>query len=256
MVFVHGVLVNADLWRAVVPRVAEAGFRCLAPDWPMGSHRIAMPDADLSPPGVAELVADFLDRLDLHDVTIVANDTGGAITQVLMVNRPDRIGRVVLTSSDCFDRFFPPLFTPLSLIARIPGGVWFLTQTLRIRALHRLPITFGWVTKRPVSREIVDSYLAPSRQQPGIRRDLGRFLRGIHRRHTLAAAEKLPMFERPVLLAWAREDRLFPFELAHRLADLLPDATIAAVEDSYTFIPEDQPAELARLIIEFSRATV
>jgi pimeloyl-ACP methyl ester carboxylesterase len=254
VVFVHGLLVNADLWRAVVPGVAAAGFRCLAPDWPLGSHRIAMPTADLTPPGVAALIADFIERLDLHYITIVANDTGGAITQILMVTSPDRIGRVVLTPSDCFNRFFPPVFAPLPRIARIPGGISFLTQLLRIRALHRLPITFGWVTKRPVPRDVVDSYLQPSRQDRAVRRDLARFLRGVHRRHTLAAAQRLPQFRQPVLLAWARQDRLFPIALAHRLAATLPDARVVPIDDSYTFVPEDQPAELTRLILEFARA--
>jgi pimeloyl-ACP methyl ester carboxylesterase len=254
VVFVHGLLVNAELWRAVVPGVAAAGFRCLAPDWPLGAHRIPVPAADLTPPGVAGLVADFLDRLDLQDVTIVANDTGGAITQLLMVNHPERIGRVVLTPSDCFHRFFPWVFAPLPVIARIPGGVWLLAQLLRIRALHRLPMTFGWVSKRPVPRPAVDSYLQPSRQDRLVRQDLSRFLRGVHRRHTLAAAQRLPGFDRPVLLAWASEDRLFPIALAHRLAELLPDAKVVPIDDSYTFVPEDQPTELARLITEFTRA--
>ncbi len=255
VVFVHGLLVNADLWRAVVPGVAEAGFRCLAPDWPLGGHRIPMPAADLTPPGVAGLVADFLDRLDLRDVTIVANDTGGAIVQLLMVNHPERIGRVVLTPSDCFDRFPPRMLASLPLLGRIPGAVWFLTQILRIRALHRLPMTFGWVTKRPVPSAMLDSYLQPSRENREVRRDLARFLAGMHRRHTLAAAERLPAFDRPVLLAWATEDRLFPIKLAHRLADLLPDATVVPIEDSYTFVPEDQPVELTRLIKDFAGAT-
>lgn len=76
VVFVHGLLVNATLWRNIVPAVAAAGFRCNSPDWPLGSHRIAVPDADLSPTGFADLIAEFLERLDLDDVTIVANDTG------------------------------------------------------------------------------------------------------------------------------------------------------------------------------------
>src|SRR4051812_26392163 len=84
VVFVHGVLTNAELWRAVVPGVAEAGFRCLAPDWPLGAHELPMrPDADLSPPGQAELIAAFLEALDLRDVILVANDTGGALSQIL-----------------------------------------------------------------------------------------------------------------------------------------------------------------------------
>lgn len=254
VVFVHGLLVNADLWRAVVPPVAAAGYRCIAPDWPLGAHELPVPDADLSPPGVAALIAAFLDRLDLDDVTVVANDTGGAITQLLITQHPERIGRVVLTPSDSLERFFPPVFAPLPKLARIPGSMWLLAQLLWARALQRLPFTFGWVTKRPISPDIVDSYLLPSRRDAAVRHDLRRFLRGVHRRHTLAAARALPQFTKPVLLAWAAEDRLFPLSLARRLAALLPHATVVTIHDSYTFVPEDQPELLARLLVDFQRA--
>lgn len=253
VVFVHGLLVNADLWRGVVPPVAQAGYRCIAPDWPLGAHQLPVPDADLSPPGMAGLLAAFLDRLDLDDVTVVANDTGGAITQLLMINHPERVGRVVLTPSDSLERFFPPVFAPLPALARIPGSMWALAQLLRARALHRLPFTFGWVAKRPIPPEVVESYLLPSRHDAAVRDDLRRFLRGVHHRHTLAAARLLPQFTRPVLLAWAAEDRLFPLELAHRLAALLPQATLLPIKDSYTFVPEDQPQLLARLVVDFAR---
>jgi len=254
VVFVHGLLVNADLWRAVVPGVADAGFRCIAPDWPLGSHEVAMPHADLSPPGLAALIAAFLDRLDLSDVTIVANDTGGALTQILMAEHPERLGRVVLTPSDSLERFFPPVFASMPTVAGIPGSLWLLAQLLRVRALHRLPVAFGWVAKRPIPPEIADSYLLPSRRSKAVRHDLRRFLRGVHRRHTLAAATALPAFTKPVLLAWTTEDRLFPLELAHRLAGLLPQATVVAIDDSYTFVPEDQPELLTKLVIDFGAA--
>jgi pimeloyl-ACP methyl ester carboxylesterase len=253
VVFVHGLLVNADLWRAVVPPVARSGFRCIAPDWPFGSHEVAVPNADLSPPGAAALVASFLDRLDLRDATVVANDTGGAITQILMTQHPDRVGRVVLTSCDSLERFFPPAFATLPKLARLPGSMWILAQLLRVRALQRLPFTFGWVAKRPIPSPIVESYLLPSRRDAALRRDLRRFLRGVHRRHTLAAARQLPGFTKPVLLAWAEEDRLFPVELAHRLAALLQRATVVTIEDSYTFVPEDQPDVLAGVVVDFIR---
>jgi pimeloyl-ACP methyl ester carboxylesterase len=254
VVFVHGLLVNADLWRGVVPPVATAGYCCITPDWPLGAHELPVPHADLSPPGVAALVAAFLDRLDLDEVTVVANDTGGAITQVLMTNHPGHIGRVVLTPCDSLERFFPPVFAPLPKLARIPGSMWLLAQLLRVRALQRLPFTFGWVAKRPLPPDVVDSYLLPSRRDAAVRHDLRRFLRGVHRRHTLAAARALPQFTKPVLLAWAAEDRLFPLSLARRLAALLPHATVATIQDSYTFVPEDQPELLARLVVDFARA--
>jgi pimeloyl-ACP methyl ester carboxylesterase len=255
VVFVHGVLTNAELWRKVVPDVAAAGFRCLAPDLPLGSHELPMrTGADLSPTGNADVIADFLDALDLRDVTLVANDTGGALTQILLSRRPERVGRVVLTPSDCFEYFFPPIFKALPPLARIPGSMAVLGQLLRIRALYPLPILFGWVVKRPLPDAVAQAYLSPLRKSAGVRRDLRKLLREVHPRHTLAAAEALRTFDRPVLLAWAPEDKLFPIRLAHRLAALLPDAKLVEVPDSYTFLSEDQPAVLARHVVEFAGA--
>lgn len=252
VVFVHGVFANADLWREVVPTVADAGFRTIAPDWPLGGHELPMPRADLDPQGVASIIADFLAALDLHDVTLVANDTGGGITQILMGRLPERVGRVVLTPSDSFERFFPPAIAFLPPLARVPGAVWAIVQTLRVRATHRLPFVFGLVTKRPIPAEVVDSFLGPSRRSAAIRDDLRRFLRSVHKKHTLAAARQLPKFTKPVLLAWASEDRLFPIGLAERLAAALPDATLTTIDDSYTFVPVDRPEPLARLIVDFA----
>ncbi len=251
VVFVHGLLVNADLWQNVVPRLAEAGLRSIAVAWPLGSHQLPVPDADLTPPGVADLVAELLEVLDLRNVTLVGNDSGGAITQILMTRQPERIGRVVLTPSDSFERFFPPLFAALPIAARVPGAAKVLTQALRARWVQRLPIGFGWLTKRPMPDEVVDSFLRPSRERREILEDTRRFLRTVHRRHTLEAAAKLGSFDKPVLLAWAREDRVFPISLAERLAAILPDATIAPIADSLTFVPLDQPEVLANLIVEF-----
>jgi pimeloyl-ACP methyl ester carboxylesterase len=253
VVFVHGVLTNADLWRAVVPGVADAGFRCLAPDWPLGAHGIPMrPDADLSPTGQADLIAGFLAALDLRDVILVASDTGGALTQIMLTRHPERVGRVVLLPSDCFDHFFPPVFKALPVLARVPGSMRPLAALLRIRALHRLPMVFGWVTKRPMPPEVVKSYVWPAGRSAGVRRDLRKLLRDVHPRHTMAAAEKLREFGRPVLLLWGSEEKLFPIRLARRLAALLPDARLVEVDDTYTFISEDRPDVVVRHLIEFA----
>jgi pimeloyl-ACP methyl ester carboxylesterase len=254
VVFVHGLLVNANLWRKVVPAIAEAGFRCIAPDLPLGAHRVPMPpQADLSPPGVAALIAEFLDALDLDDVTVVANDTGGAITQILMANHPERIGRVVLTPCDAYEDFLPQPFTPLpALVRTVPGAVWFAGLMLRLPAVQRLPVGFGWLAKRGIPAEIVDSYLRPTRDSRLIRRDTTRFIAGVHNKYTLAAAESLGSFGKPVLLVRAGDDKVFAPRLFDRLAETLPDARLVTVPDSYTFVSEDQPAELARLVVEFA----
>jgi len=257
LVFVHGLLVDGTLWRKVVPSL-EGRFRCIVPDWPLGSHTVPMkPSADLTPPGIAQLFAEFLEKLDLRDVTLVANDTGGALTQILMASgRTDRIGRVVLTPCDAFDNFLPPMFRPLQWLARVPGAVYPVVQQLRVPALRRLPLAFGWLTKRRVPNEVTAAWLRPAQTDKGVRRDIARLLRGVDSRYTLEAAEKLSGFDRPVLIAWAPEDRFFPREHADRLASILPDARIEEVPDSYTFVSEDQPELVARLVGEFAAASL
>lgn len=253
LLFVHGVVVNGDLWRKVVPRLSK-DFRCIVPDWPLGSHEVPMaPDADLSPPGLAKLIVDFMDALGLETVTLVGNDTGGAISQIVAAEYPDRIARLVLASCDMYDRFFPPLFKPLQMAAALPGSIWLIGQSLRPRFAQRLPVAFGWVTKRHPEQAVVDSYLAPGRASAGVRRDLRKVLRGVDSRYTIDAAEKLKSFDKPVLLPWAVEDKLFPLEYARRFAAALPDATVEEIADSYTFIPEDQPERLAEAIAAFVR---
>jgi pimeloyl-ACP methyl ester carboxylesterase len=257
IVFVHGLLVDGTLWRKVVP-LLEDRYRCIVPDWPLGSHTLPMkPSADLSPPGIAGLFAEFLDKLDLRDVTLVANDTGGALTQILMASgQTDRVARVVLTPCDSFENFLPPMFRPLQWLARVPGAVYPVVQSLRVPALRRLPLAFGWLTKRRVAGDVTAAWVRPAQTDKGVRRDVARLLAGIDPRFTIEAAERLPGFDRPVLIAWAPEDRFFPLEHARRLAELLPDARVEEVPDSYTFVSEDQPELVARLVGEFAAASL
>ena len=253
VVFVHGLLVDGRLWRKVTPQL-HGGFRCIVPDLPLGSHPVPMnPDADLSPPGLARIIADFLEGLDLEDVTLVANDTGGAISQITAANHPERIGRLVLTNCDAFENFLPPAFRPLQWSARVPGILNGMLQGMRFEPLRRLPIAYGWLIKRDFraapTREWVDPFLSNGE----IRRDTVKVLRGIDPRYTMEAAERLRDFDRPALLAWAVEDRFFKLAFAERLARTIRGARLERIADSYTFVSEDQPERLAELIEEFAR---
>ena len=253
LVFVHGALVNANHWRKVVPELAS-GFRCVTLDLPLGAHLEPMPpDADLSPPALADLIADAIEALELEDVTLIGNDTGGALCQLVVTSRPERIGRLVLTSCDAFDNFPPKVMQPAMPIMRLPGALSVLFAPMRLAAVRRRLMTLIRATKRPVDQQTVDSYGLPALGDAGVRRDTTKLMRGVHKRYTLEAADKLPGFERPALIAWSREDKFFPAKHAERLAELLPDSRLEWIEDSYTFSPEDQPIRLAELISGFVR---
>lgn len=252
LVFVHGFLVDGTLWREVTPLLCGS-FRCIVPDLPLGSHRIAMkPDADLSPPGVARIVADFLAALELENVTLIGNDTGGAICQLVATNHPERLGRLVLTPCDAYKDFLPLMFRYLQVAARIPGAMTLLMQTMRPRAMRRAPIAFGWLTKGRIPDELLDRWVAPAMSDPAVRRDATKLLRGISNRYTLEAAERLASFDRPTLIAWAPEDRFFKLENAKRLAATIPNARLETISDARSFVSLDQPERLAELIGEFA----
>jgi pimeloyl-ACP methyl ester carboxylesterase len=256
IVFIHGLLVNGALWRKVTPPLSGE-FRCIVPDLPLGSHRVPMEaDANLSPPDVARLVSDFLGALDLDGVTLVGNDTGGAICQLVAAHHPDRIGRLVLTPCDAYENFLPPAFRPLQYAARVPGLITAVMQGGRIGAIRRGPLGFGLLSKRrPIDDEVLQGYLRPFLSDRRVRRDALKVIRGISNRQTLEAAELLRGFDRPTLIAWAPEDRFFKLRYARRLAAEIPNARLVEIDDSLTFVPEDQPERLAEEIASFVRET-
>jgi pimeloyl-ACP methyl ester carboxylesterase len=251
VVFVHGYLVDSRLWDGVVDRLSDR-FRCLAPDWPLGAHRSAMkPGADLSPPGIAELIADFLEKLDLSDVTIVGNDSGGAMSQVLVTRHPQRVGRLVLTNCDTHENFPPGIFKAMPPLAKLPGGMTVLSTPFRIGAVaHR---AFKPFARTPIPDELVDSWMQPGLEQSGVRADLRKVTIGLNRRYTLEAAERLRGSELPILFAWAPGDRYFPISYAERLAGEVGNARIVPIPDARTFVPLDQPQRLAEEIAQFAQ---
>jgi pimeloyl-ACP methyl ester carboxylesterase len=249
IVFVHGYLVDGRLWSETAEHLS-ASHRCIVPDWPLGAHRTPMKtDADLSPPGIADLIAGFLETLDLDGATIVGNDSGGAMSQVLVTRRPERVGRLVLTNCDTHENFPPSVFKLMPPLAKLPGAMTVIGLPFRIGPLRRA--AFAPFAKRPIPPELIDSWMEPSQRDPGVKRDTAKVTAGMHKRYTLEAAEKLAGFDRPTLFAWAPEDRIFKLSYAERLAETIPDARIETIEDAKTFVPLDQPQRLAELIGSF-----
>ena len=253
IVLVHGLLMTASLWDEVVVELGP-GFRCVRPTLPLGAHRRPMrPDADLSLRGQVRLLVEFLERLELEEVTLVFNDWCGA--QLLVAEGWDaRVGRLVLASCETYDNYPPGLpGRVVALAALLPGGLAAALAPLRLKALRRLPMTFGLMSNRPIPDGVADRWLEPALTRPAIRRDLRKYAGDTSegRRQLVSANSRLPGFGKPVLVVWAAEDKVMPIKAGRKLAASFPHSRFVEIPDSRTLIPIDQPQALAGAIASF-----
>jgi pimeloyl-ACP methyl ester carboxylesterase len=251
IVFIHGYTMASSLWRPLIERLAGWDSRCLAPTWPLGAHSEPMrEDADLTMEGVAALVAEFLEALELEDVVLVGNDTGGAIAQIVATTTPERLGALVLTSCDAFEHFPPGgSFKTLIAAARFAPTFRAVTAPLRTRTVRDRG--YGQLSHTDVDnlvREWVEPVLTNSR----VREDLRRFTASLNTQTMLDAGARLPQFTKPALIAWSADDTFFAVDDGRRLADALPDSRFELIEGARTFSMIDQPDVLAELIAEFA----
>jgi pimeloyl-ACP methyl ester carboxylesterase len=252
VVFVHGYLMGGDLWAVLGEKLAARGLRAIMPTWPLGAHPEPMnPGADVTPRGVAATIAGFLGALGLDDVVLVGNDTGGALCQVVAVDHPERLGALVLTNCDMYENFPPSFFKSLLVAAKLPAGLKAALQPMRTATARRSPLGYGMLSHGDVDH-LARGWVQPVFEQPGVLEDLRRFTLALDNEVTLDAARRLPAFGKPVLLAWAPDDKLFPLELAQKLAAALPDARVETIADSRAFSMIDQPDRLATLMMNFA----
>ena len=256
LVLVHGWVANANLWREVVDALHE-DFRCLTLDLPLGAHRWTMPQgADLGPDGIAALIASVLEQLELANVTLVGNDSGGAYSQIAVARHTDRVGRLVLTSCETpYDSWPPAQFDHLRIIARDPELLRQAAEGLRDPEFRRSAYgAAAGITKHPVADEVVDSYALPGCCDPEVLRDVAVVMSSASTAAVRSAGQRLiqgpPL---PVLLVWSREDSVFPLAHAERYAQALPASTLVVIDDAYSFTPEDQPALVAQAIRHFAQ---
>lgn len=248
VVFVHGILVDSHLWDPVADGLARRGYRCYLPTWPLGSHTTPVnPGTELSPHAVAAMVREFLAALELSDVTLVGNDTGGGLCQILIDEDPDRVGRLVLTNCDAFDKFPPFPFNAVFAVLRGPVSIKVLFSTMKVTALRHSPLGFGLLV-HPDSR-LTDSWLQPCRADARIRRDLAGLLRAVAKMDLTDVATRLPRFTKPVTLVWGQRDRAFTPALGRRLAALFPKSTLIEVPEARTFVSLDAPEAVIDAIV-------
>ena len=244
VVFVHGLLVNSELWTGVADELAARGVRSYALDLPMGAHSVALrPDADLTPRGVARLIVAFLEALDLNDVTLVGSDTGTALCQFVIDTDDSRIGRLVLTNGDAFECFPPPSFAPVLKLGRRPAGIYALMSLMR-SAWIRQRIHNQNVSK-PLDPALTRRWITPALADPAVRRDVAKVMRGIDPADLREVATRLRRFSKPVVLVWGDSDQFFPLDLAHRLRDAFANARLVEIPGGRLFFPLDEPRRVA-----------
>lgn len=252
LVFVHGFAMGSSLWRQLSERLAQRGFLCIAPTWPLGAQTEPMrPDADLTMEGIAAMVGEFLDVLELEDVVLVGNDTGGAVSQIVATGTPERLGALVLTSCDAFEHFPPPILKPFIAAAKFAPTFTIATQPLKTKLGRQR--AFGALAHADID-DLVVEWLKPALADPRVREDLRRFTASLNKQSTLKAADRLPRFGKPALIAWSADDAFFPLDDGKRLAATLPNARFEVIEGARTFSMIDQPDRLAALIGEFAGA--
>jgi pimeloyl-ACP methyl ester carboxylesterase len=241
-----------SLWRPLSERLAARGLLCIAPTWPLGAHTEPMhPNAELTMEATAAMIGELIATLDLHDVVLVGNDTGGALAQIAATAAPDRLGALVLTSCDAFEHFPPAILKPLIAAAKFSPAFKAAFAPLRTRTARRR--AYGALAHADID-DLVVEWVTPALTNSAILEDLRRFTRSLDRRSTVDAAARLAQFTKPALVAWSSDDVFFLIEDGRRLAATLPNARLEIIEHARTFSMIDQPDALAELIAEFAGA--
>jgi pimeloyl-ACP methyl ester carboxylesterase len=253
LVFVHGAYVTGALWDEAIARLSE-NHRCIAPTWPFGAQRRPVgADIDLGVVAAGRRIIGLLEQLDLRDVTLVANDSGGGIV-LSALGIPglnwSRVSRLVFTNCDSFEHFPPKSFAPLVKLCRFSTDA----GALALRALASPPgLAFfkRAVTKHGIAKDRDSAIFGGFLCSADVRREAVRFSAALNPRHTKAAESAIGKWSKPVLVVWGTQDKLFPVSHAERLVEAFPDASLRLVEGSSTYVMLERPAETAAAIATF-----
>lgn len=249
VLFVHGVYVTGAVWNDVVAELGD-GFRCLAPTWPLGAHGTPTLGADIGAEAAAQRIVHFMETLDLTDVSVVANDTGGGLVLAALGDPTldtSRIGRLVLTNCDSYEHFPPGAFAQIVKLCRfspsLGGAIVRLLATGPGQAFFLKAVCHTPPTKSR-QREVFGAFGTNA----AARRDAVTVTASLDPALTLRAAPAIESFGKPVVLPWGVDDDLFPLAHAERLRDAFPNATLIEIPDCSAFVMLDAPRALAAAI--------
>ena len=252
MLFIHGAFSCGKTWRKVIPKLSE-NFHCIVPEWPFGGHKIPISnELDFTPTGIADLIAKFLRALNLKLIIIVANDTGGAYAQIFTAANRDKVSHLILSNCEGFEVFPPKKFQSLKNMVKVPGYLWLLSKVFSYKPFLKWNMTFGLLSHTLKREEIFDLYVKHFVENKLIRLDFKKLAVEWNPKYTQNAAKELTRFNKPVLIIWGVDDEeLFPLELGLRLKAIFTNSTLVEIENSKTYVQEDNPRDFETSIKQF-----
>jgi len=246
VLFVHGVGTSSYLWRNVIAQL-DGERRCVAFDLPLHGYTPATPDQDFTLPGLARFVADCCDALALTDFDMVANDTGGAVTQVFAATHPERLHTLTLTNCEAHDNVPPKALLPAVLLARM-GLLARLAPRLMAHDNPRTRKRMYGRTYQDIANlpeDIARVWLETQTGTAEAARQSQRLLTSLHARDLLAVEPALARLQVPTLIVWGTDDLFFRRKWAYWLRDTIPGATeVVEIDRGRLFFPDERAAEL------------
>ena len=241
--FVHGIGTSGALWRHVIEQLSGT-TRCVTIDLP--GHGGSPARADLSVSAMADVVAELHDALDLGQVDLVANDTGGAIAQVFAARHPDTIATFALTNCDTDGNFPPPEFAPVLELAKQGQLATALTAIVDDPSGWRTsPLVAGYEHPENIPDEALREYLTPVGGTLDRARDFERMLAALDPKDLADVQDALRALDVPTLIVWGTADPAFGLKWAYQLRDTIAGAKeVIEVEGAKVFFPEERPGDL------------
>jgi pimeloyl-ACP methyl ester carboxylesterase len=244
VLLIHGIPTNSLMWRDLIPRLAKTR-RVIAPDLLNYGQSDKPKSADVSINAQSHILVKVMDALGVPRADIVAHDIGGGIAQLMAVNHPEKIRKLVLMDSVCFDSWPIPEFEPLQK----PEAESEMSLNGFVSMMREF-MPNGVYNKGVMTDELIELYLAPWSSEEG-KRAFFRNLRRLNNEYTQAIADDLKHLPQQSLVIWGDNDAFQKPEYANRLVEAIPNAELVWIKEAGHWLIDEKPDEIGERINQF-----
>lgn len=243
LLLLHGNPTWSFLYRNIIKGLKDR-YRCIAPDYPGFGHSRAVSGFGFTAAEQAGVIAEFVETLDLENITIMMQDWGGPIGFSVALRHPQRIHGFIIGNTWAW----PLMRFGQHMFSRLMGGPVGRMMAYCCNGIVRTFFTMGVVNK--VDKRVLEMYLAPFSQRakrqpthifPKQLRAAEAFLSDIHQRLSLLS-------NKPALILWGEKDFAFQESERTRFENLFPNHDTVLLADTGHFIQEDQPEKIITAI--------